>query len=371
MEASAMIFSWMPVVLVDIFGSALTLCIALFCAHASWKWSKQKTDDVFRQYIFLLTLAIVFFAISRSFGHLVKQVLLLNDMPDIWKQISPFSGAINSAIFIIIFAFGIYFHRVQNVHIEIEKFRKNLESVVRERTGQLNETNEVLLNEISERMQAEAELKQSNNTLENVLDSSSPLCITNVNFEIIRANKAYMEIWPKTSTEEGQKIKCYESRPGASCHTENCPLQKVINGLNEITTESAKYNTREGTSTFIISARPFRDPDGNLRGIVESFQDISDRIKAENAKAELIDDLQEALDKVNQLGGLLPICASCKKIRDDKGYWKQIETYIRDHSEAEFSHGICPDCAKKLYPEFYDRVEKVISDRKKNDPDVS
>ena len=58
------------------------------------------------QYIFLLTLAIVFFAISRSFGHLVKQVLLLNDMPDIWKQISPFSGAINSAIFIIIFAFS-------------------------------------------------------------------------------------------------------------------------------------------------------------------------------------------------------------------------------------------------------------------------
>ena len=57
--------------------------------------------------------------------------------------------------------------------------------------------------------------------------------------------------------------------------------------------------------------------------------------------------------------------ASCKKIRDDKGYWNQIETYIRDHSEAEFSHGICPDCAKKLYPEFYDTVEKAISDRKK------
>ena len=72
------------------------------------------------------------------------------------------------------------------------------------------------------------------------------------------------------------------------------------------------------------------------------------------------------MDRVNLLTGMLPICASCKKIRDDKGYWNQIETYIRDHSEAEFSHGICPDCAKKLYPEFYDRVEKVISDKKKN-----
>ena len=360
-----MTVSWTPVVLVDIFGSALILCIALFCAYASWNWSKQKTDDIFRQYIFLLTLAIVFFAISRSFGHLVKQILLLNNMSDIWKQISPFSGAINSAIFIIIFAFGIYFHRVQKVHTEIEEYRKNLESLVQERTGQLEETNEALQNEIAERIQAEKELRQSNITLKNVLDSSSPLCITNIDFEIIRANKAYMEIWPKTSTEEGQGIKCYESRPGSFCHTDDCPLQQIINGKDEVTTESAKHKTEIGTDTFIISARPFKDANGNLLGIVESFQNISDRIKAENAKAELIDDLQEALDKVNLLGGLLPICASCKKIRDDKGYWNQIETYIRDHSEAEFSHGICPDCAKKLYPEFYDKVEKVISDRKK------
>jgi hypothetical protein len=62
--------------------------------------------------------------------------------------------------------------------------------------------------------------------------------------------------------------------------------------------------------------------------------------------------LQAAMDEVKTLSGLLPICASCKKIRDDKGYWTQIETYIREHSDAEFSHGICPDCAKKLYPEL-------------------
>jgi hypothetical protein len=65
----------------------------------------------------------------------------------------------------------------------------------------------------------------------------------------------------------------------------------------------------------------------------------------------LIRELQEALTMVKLLSGLLPICASCKKIRDDKGYWTQIESYIRDHSEAEFSHGICPDCMKKLYPD--------------------
>jgi hypothetical protein len=63
-------------------------------------------------------------------------------------------------------------------------------------------------------------------------------------------------------------------------------------------------------------------------------------------------ELEDAMNKVKQLNGLLPICASCKKIRDDSGYWEQIETYIRNHSDAEFSHGICPDCAKKLYSEF-------------------
>ena len=62
--------------------------------------------------------------------------------------------------------------------------------------------------------------------------------------------------------------------------------------------------------------------------------------------------LERALSEVKTLSGMLPICASCKKIRDDKGYWNQIEEYIRDHSEAEFTHSICQDCAEKLYPEF-------------------
>ena len=70
-------------------------------------------------------------------------------------------------------------------------------------------------------------------------------------------------------------------------------------------------------------------------------------------REKLIVDLQVALDKVKLLSGFLPICASCKKIRDDKGYWQQIEAYIREHSEAEFSHSICPDCAKKLYSDYY------------------
>jgi len=70
---------------------------------------------------------------------------------------------------------------------------------------------------------------------------------------------------------------------------------------------------------------------------------------------ELNDALSRALSQVKQLSGLLPVCASCKRIRNDKGYWEQIEVYVRDHSEADFSHGICPDCLKKLYPEYHEQ----------------
>ena len=70
-------------------------------------------------------------------------------------------------------------------------------------------------------------------------------------------------------------------------------------------------------------------------------------------KEKLTQELKEALDKVKRLSGLLPICVSCKKIRNDKGYWTRIEQYIQEHSEAEFSHGICNDCAKKLYPDYF------------------
>lgn len=76
----------------------------------------------------------------------------------------------------------------------------------------------------------------------------------------------------------------------------------------------------------------------------------TERKKEEEAREKLIVELCTSLEKVKTLSGLLPICASCKKIRDDKKYWKQIESYIRDHSEAEFSHGICPESMKKLNP---------------------
>ena len=80
--------------------------------------------------------------------------------------------------------------------------------------------------------------------------------------------------------------------------------------------------------------------------------EMENRKRAQIEKDNLIVELKDALRKVKTLSGLLPICASCKKIRDDNGYWNQIESYIQTYSEAEFSHSICPDCAKKLYPDI-------------------
>lgn len=78
------------------------------------------------------------------------------------------------------------------------------------------------------------------------------------------------------------------------------------------------------------------------------------RLRAEfDEHRRLIDRLEGALREIKQLNGLLPICASCKKIRDDNGGWTQIETYISRHTDAEFTHGICPECAEKLYPDIF------------------
>ena len=92
---------------------------------------------------------------------------------------------------------------------------------------------------------------------------------------------------------------------------------------------------------------------GDLMEIQAVGRDISARKHAEKKLQEESEKLKQALAKVKRLSGMLPICASCKKIRDDKGYWNQIEEYIESNSDAEFSHGLCPECARNLYPELY------------------
>lgn len=92
---------------------------------------------------------------------------------------------------------------------------------------------------------------------------------------------------------------------------------------------------------------------GKLAAVaLQNSRNLDARDRAEKQKEAVIENLEEALAEVNNLSGLLPICSHCKKIRDDSGYWKQIEAYIEEHSEAQFSHGICQECARKYYPDL-------------------
>ncbi len=80
--------------------------------------------------------------------------------------------------------------------------------------------------------------------------------------------------------------------------------------------------------------------------------DITERKRVEEERNQLVLKLQLALTEIKTLKGILPICSFCKKIRDDKGYWEQVEVYVKRHTQADFSHGICPECAKEHYPNF-------------------
>lgn len=103
-----------------------------------------------------------------------------------------------------------------------------------------------------------------------------------------------------------------------------------------------KIQFKTAPQVFDVRVSPLRNPRGQLTGRLLMLHDITER-------EQIITDLQAALVQVKTLRGLLPICANCKKIRDDSGYWHNVEAYVMEHSEADFSHGICPDCMQELY----------------------
>lgn len=128
------------------------------------------------------------------------------------------------------------------------------------------------------------------------------------------------------------------------------PWQHLVGHLHDRTSIEVEIslNVRD-FDLFII---PLTDRQANVRGRLIVLHDITQQKQLEKEREELILTLQDALSEVKKLSGLLPICAGCKRIRDEHGSWHQIELYIRNHSEAEFSHGICPDCISKLYPDL-------------------
>lgn len=120
---------------------------------------------------------------------------------------------------------------------------------------------------------------------------------------------------------------------------------------------TARTETEDAVRGFRVGAADYVTKPFNTAELMARVHTHLELRRTRRCLEEKITALEAALAKVRQLSGMLPICASCKRIRDDKGYWNQIEGYIRDHSEAEFSHSICPECARKLYPDFVDEME--------------
>ncbi len=112
------------------------------------------------------------------------------------------------------------------------------------------------------------------------------------------------------------------------------------------------YPNVGGSQRYVIfDAAPIYSHTGELAAVIETLQDITKRKQIEEELEKLNAELKEALDRIKTLTGLIPICAGCKKIRDDKGYWNQLEQYVEEHSDAVFSHGLCPECFQRYFPE--------------------
>ena len=121
--------------------------------------------------------------------------------------------------------------------------------------------------------------------------------------------------------------------------------------------DTVRMNKSNELLPVSISAAPIMI-NGKLKGSFVIYKDISVRKQVEEEKEKLIQKLQKALDEVKTLEGMIPICGHCKKIRDDSGFWGNVEQYISKHSNVDFSHGICPDCMEKYYPDQFKKMKE-------------
>lgn len=212
--------------------------------------------------------------------------------------------------------------------------------------------------DITERKRAEKKIRQQREFLQKTMESlAHPFYVVDVNdYTVIMANSASgFAVSPERKT-------CYalthkKDRPCSNTGC-LCPLEIVKETKKPVTVEHTHYDENGNPILVEIHGYPIFDETGKVIQMIEYVLDITERKKFEEEREKLIAELQDALAKVKLLSGMLPICASCKKIRDDKGYWKQIESYITEHSEVLFSHGMCPECAIKAYKELDELIKK-------------
>lgn len=189
-----------------------------------------------------------------------------------------------------------------------------------------------LKTEIEERKQIEQELRDSEIKFRSLSDAAFEGIVISAKGIILEANDTLCKFMGYHPSELCNKAATDLISPEERENVKS----KMLSGFEEpyetrvLKKDGSVFPVEVHGKMFIYKGRQVR---------VTAIRDLSERKQAE--------------EEIKRLKGILPICASCKKIRDDKGYWNQIEAYIREHSEAEFSHGICPECAKRLYPGFY------------------
>jgi AmiR/NasT family two-component response regulator len=128
------------------------------------------------------------------------------------------------------------------------------------------------------------------------------------------------------------------------------------------TPELVEQATLAGIGAYLVKPPRAREVERAIIVAMARFKDMLE-LRSLNEELEAHNrELQEALAQARILRGLLPICASCKQIRDDQGYWYKVEDYLESHSEAEFTHGLCPDCSRRLYPQLYEEGQEEVRD---------
>ena len=210
---------------------------------------------------------------------------------------------------------------------------------------------------IFEHKNAEAALRESESKFRSVAQSAKDaIILADKHGTIMFYNAAAQTMFGYTENEiVGRSVTILMPEEFKSSHSEGVKRAAAAGrpAINGKTLETRAIDKKGREFPIELSFSTWQsDSEFFLTGIV---RDISKRKQIEAERDQLIQSLQDSLAKLKTLSGLLPICASCKKIRDDKGYWNRIETYIQKHSEAEFSHGICPECARKLYPSYYEQ----------------
>jgi PAS domain S-box-containing protein len=182
------------------------------------------------------------------------------------------------------------------------------------------------------------------------------VCLVDLHGKILQVNKKMCEIFGYEKSElEGMSVNSM-AHPDDRNVSSNF-IRHALDGEYNVLEFEKRYYHKLGHVIFgKVSSSLARDAQGKPLYFVSHIQDVSESKRLEQEKDKLIIELQKALSEIRKLSGFLPICASCKKIRDDTGYWNEIEKYISERSETQFSHSICPDCMRKLYPEEADEI---------------